>query len=167
MNNKIAIAVVVIVLVVLGGVYVASRSDSKTNIETVETSGGASSSSSGASQTPVAEPEMVTTPPAAAVPPANQVTPPAVATPPPAPSTGEKTYTAAEVAKNNSESSCWTIVRGEVFDVTSFMTKHPGGKANILKLCGIDGTSLFEGKHGGQSAPEMRLDGLKIGNLAK
>lgn len=75
--------------------------------------------------------------------------------------------TSAEVAKHNSEASCWTIVRGEVFDVTSFMTLHPGGKANILKLCGIDGTSLFEGQHGGKEKPEMRLDGLKIGDLAK
>ena len=38
------------------------------------------------------------------------------------------------------------IVNGKVYNVTSYVTNHPGGKAIVLG-CGKDATSLFESKH--------------------
>jgi cytochrome b involved in lipid metabolism len=73
-----------------------------------------------------------------------------------------------QVAENNSKSSCWTIVDGNVYDITKYVPNHPGGEAEILKICGKDGTALFakpiEHKEGGASDV---LAGFKIGKLAE
>jgi hypothetical protein len=74
-------------------------------------------------------------------------------------------YTAGEVALHASENSCWSIISGEVYDLTTYISKHPGGDRNILRICGKDGTSAFEGEHGGESRPEKILAGYKIGPL--
>lgn len=71
----------------------------------------------------------------------------------------------AEVTEANSASKCWTVVNGKVYDLTSFINKHPGGAQRILQLCGKDGTSAFENQHGGQPRPEQELAGLEIGPL--
>jgi cytochrome b involved in lipid metabolism len=42
----------------------------------------------------------------------------------------------AEVAKHNSKKSCWILLDSKVYDVTSFLSKHPGGAAIILKQAG-------------------------------
>ena len=75
-------------------------------------------------------------------------------------------YTLADVAKHSTPKDCWTTVNGNVYDLTPFVGKHPGGEA-ILKVCGIDGTKLFVGQHGGQAKQENQLAGLEIGVLAK
>ena len=96
------------------------------------------------------------------------VTPAPVVTPPPAPVpvTNKKDgYTPTEVASHNSKTSCWTIMDGKVYDLTPYVSRHPGGEKNILKICGVDGASLFESKHGGESKPENRLASLYIGAL--
>jgi len=46
------------------------------------------------------------------------------------------TYTAAEVATHASATDCWVIVRGGVYDVTSFVPKHPGGNMIYVKAGG-------------------------------
>ncbi len=79
---------------------------------------------------------------------------------------GLPVYTLADVAKHASPKDCWTTVNGNVYDLTPFVGKHPGGEV-ILKVCGIDGTKLFMGQHGGQAKQENQLAGLEIGVLAK
>jgi cytochrome b involved in lipid metabolism len=73
--------------------------------------------------------------------------------------------TKAQVAANNSPSKCWTIIGNKVYDVTAFISKHPGGKSRIEGLCGIDGTSRFRGQHGSSGGPNMQLDNYYIGDL--
>lgn len=82
-------------------------------------------------------------------------------------SNAPKSFTSAEVATHNSRTSCYTSIRGNVYDVTSWIGEHPGGAQAILGLCGKDGTSTFEGKHGGQRRPENELAGFQIGVLVK
>jgi cytochrome b involved in lipid metabolism len=79
----------------------------------------------------------------------------------------EKTYTMEEVAKHNSKESCWSVIRGKVYDLTNWIDKHPGGADKILKICGKDGTDLFVKQHGGKEKPEKILGGLEIGTLKK
>lgn len=90
------------------------------------------------------------------------VTPTPAVTAPAPKATG---FTAAEVALHNDRTSCWTSVNGKVYDVTAFIERHPGGEERILKLCGKDGTAMFEGQHEGDEKPEARLETLRIGNL--
>ncbi len=76
------------------------------------------------------------------------------------------TYTMSEVANHNTASDCWSVVRGQVYDLTEWIGKHPGGEKAITQLCGVDGTDKFVGKHGGSSLQENTLAGYEIGELA-
>ena len=78
---------------------------------------------------------------------------------------GDTTYTLVEVSTHNTPTDCWTTINGGVYDLGAWVKKHPGGEANILKLCGIDGSVLFNGKHGGVELQLSILAGFKIGSL--
>lgn len=71
----------------------------------------------------------------------------------------------AQVAEHANEQSCYTVINGGVYDVTSFADVHKGGAEKVLALCGKDGTASFEKKHGGQEKAAATLEGLKIGTL--
>ena len=84
----------------------------------------------------------------------------------PAASAAPKTFTAAQVAKHSSASSCWTIVGKNVYDVTKYVAKHPGGASVIKAMCGKDGSAMFRGQHAGESSPTRTLARYRIGTLA-
>ncbi|ODV63765.1 FAD-dependent oxidoreductase-like protein [Ascoidea rubescens DSM 1968] len=52
-------------------------------------------------------------------------------------------YTMEEVAKHNSEESCWVVVKNVVLDLTSFYNLHPGGKNALINFAGQDATEAF------------------------
>lgn len=54
-------------------------------------------------------------------------------------------YTVAEVAKHTTEEDCWTTIGNNVYDITAYIPRHPGGD-EILRACGADGTTLFTGR---------------------
>ncbi len=85
--------------------------------------------------------------------------------PPSTQPTTTKSFTASDVAPHNNQTSCWTIVNGNVYDVTSYATSHPGGERAILSLCGTNGSSAFSNQHGGSSKPENVLKSFLIGQL--
>jgi cytochrome b involved in lipid metabolism len=85
-------------------------------------------------------------------------------TPNPAP-TGPKQFTMAEVVAANTPSNCLTVINGNVYNLTDWIDKHPGGDQNILRICGIDGSSAYSNQHGGQRRPESILQGYKVGVL--
>lgn len=76
------------------------------------------------------------------------------------------THTMAEVARHHDASSCWTVVDGQVHDVTPWVTQHPGGRQRILALCGTDASQSFANKHTGSSAAKDQLRTMRIGRLA-
>jgi hypothetical protein len=53
------------------------------------------------------------------------------------------TYTTADVALHNTSSNCWVIVNNKVYNLTNFISSHPGGSAAITAQCGKDGTASF------------------------
>ena len=73
--------------------------------------------------------------------------------------------TLAEVRTHNSSSDCWTIVGENVYDVTSFVSRHPAGSSAIKEMCGTNASEDYLGEHSGQQEPEMWLEKLKIGTL--
>jgi cytochrome b involved in lipid metabolism len=75
-------------------------------------------------------------------------------------------YTLAEVAENNSRSSCWTVISGFVYNLTEYIKRHPGGESAIAQICGVDGTSIFNNMHGGASTQAAILATYKIGVLS-
>jgi len=56
-------------------------------------------------------------------------------------------YTLADVAKHTTKADCWVVVNGEVLDVTSFLSEHPGGELAILTFAGKDATEEFNMIH--------------------
>lgn len=85
----------------------------------------------------------------------------------PTPKAPSQTYTMAIVATHKTKTDCWTVVNGSVYDVTSWINKHPGGAQAILSLCGKDGSTAFSDQHGGQRKPEQELASFLIGTLSK
>lgn len=87
----------------------------------------------------------------------------------PAPTTGTgitvKSYTMAEVSTHNSAGNCWSVVNGGVYNLTSWIGKHPGGASAIKGICGVDGSADFNGQHSGAARPASELAGFKIGVL--
>ncbi len=76
-------------------------------------------------------------------------------------------YTMADVELHSSQSSCWTTISGKVYNLTSWISKHPGGPEAILSICGKDGTSAFESQHGGNARANAELAAFFIGNLSQ
>jgi cytochrome b involved in lipid metabolism len=56
-------------------------------------------------------------------------------------------YTPAEVAVHNHKGSCWIVVDSAVFDVTTWMARHPGGQEILLMYAGDDATDVFKAFH--------------------
>lgn len=76
-------------------------------------------------------------------------------------------YTRDQIALHPDASSCWTSVNGGVYDLTPWVSRHPGGEGAILSICGKDGSSAFNDQHGGDRRPESVLASYKIGTLAQ
>jgi cytochrome b involved in lipid metabolism len=62
------------------------------------------------------------------------------------PNTPSIALTMDELAKHNNASSCWLLINGKIYDVTSFITAHPGGDTSILNTCGTDATQAYDTK---------------------
>lgn len=78
-----------------------------------------------------------------------------------------KTFTKEEIAKHDSASSCYSSINGFVYDLTTWISKHPGGKTAILSICGKDGSTAFTGQHGGKEKQEVKLETFKIGSVTE
>jgi len=50
--------------------------------------------------------------------------------------TPKKQFTRQEIEKHNTEQDCWLVVDNKVYDVTSVLKWHPGGKAAVLGHAG-------------------------------
>ena len=76
-------------------------------------------------------------------------------------------FTMTQVRANNTARSCWTVIDGVVYDLTKWISNHPGGSGAILFLCGTDGTNAFSAQHQNQARPAIRLDTYRLGPLNK
>ena len=107
--------------------------------------------------------------PTPSVTPAPATTPSAAAssTPTPTPAATKVGYTMTQVRANNTAANCWAVIDDSVYDLTNWIKSHPGGSGAILGLCGVDGSSSFNARHGGQSSPKSTLAGYLLGPLDK
>merc|ERR1711933_714145 len=65
-----------------------------------------------------------------------------------------------EVAKHTTKGDCWVVVAGEVLDVTSFLSQHPGGELAILTFAGKDATEEFNMIHPPDVIPKYAPDSI-------
>ncbi|CAM9205012.1 unnamed protein product [Chrysoparadoxa australica] len=72
---------------------------------------------------------------------------------------GIRNITRAELREHRSEHDCWTVFKGNVYNITPFLAYHPGGPEELMKGAGIDCTALFNKYHPWVSGETM------MGNL--
>jgi hypothetical protein len=53
-------------------------------------------------------------------------------------------FSRKESALHNQCHDCWLIAHGKVYDVTAFMSRHPGGDRAILRKAGADVTVDYD-----------------------
>ena len=114
--------------------------------------------------TPTPTPTTSSTPSSTPSPTASQST---ITSPTPTTSPSKSGYTMDQVKANNGASSCWSVIDGDVYDLTKWISSHPGGAAAIKSLCGLDGTSAFKAQHEGQNNPIKKLITFLLGPLKK
>ena len=74
------------------------------------------------------------------------------------------------ILKHNNNNDCWIIINNSVYEVTNYLSLHPGGARWITPFCGKDATVAFTTKAGRGShsqQAEKDLAKLKIGELKK
>uniref|UniRef100_A0A7S1F5I2 (S)-2-hydroxy-acid oxidase n=1 Tax=Noctiluca scintillans TaxID=2966 RepID=A0A7S1F5I2_NOCSC len=49
--------------------------------------------------------------------------------------------------QHSSTNDCWVALHGRVYDLTDYLTEHPGGSAVLLRMAGKDGTESFQAVH--------------------
>merc|ERR1712048_252469 len=69
-------------------------------------------------------------------------------------------YTMEEVAKHVTKEDCWVVVAGQVLNVTSFLSQHPGGELAILTFAGKDATEEFNMIHPPDVIPKYAPDAI-------
>ena len=55
-----------------------------------------------------------------------------------------KTMTLSEVATHNSQSDCFQVINNKVYDLTNYMSQHPGGAEEIIAYCGKEATAAYD-----------------------
>lgn len=138
MNNKI-IGIFISVIVIFGIILVVKKNDTSSVVPVTSIS-------------PV---------PSISVSPSTPVT----SVPSASPVSTVKTYSLSDIAMHPDINSCWSAVNGKVYDLTSFIPKHPGGPKRILAICGKDGSSSFANQHEGEPKPAQLLASFYIGEL--
>jgi cytochrome b involved in lipid metabolism len=72
-----------------------------------------------------------------------------------------------DVALHGTLGNCWMILNSDVYNMTGFMSVHPGGASTLLSSCGADGTSTFDALHGASDPYYLgRLEPYKIGTVS-
>ncbi|KAI9774842.1 MAG: hypothetical protein M1840_000058 [Geoglossum simile] len=70
-----------------------------------------------------------------------------------------------EVARHNAPDSCWVVLYGNVYDVTDFLPRHPGGSKAILRLAGRDATRDYDPIHPPGTLESGLEPGAKLGRI--
>ncbi len=58
-----------------------------------------------------------------------------------------KTFTLDTISQHSTVGDCYLVVKGAVYDVSSYVSMHPGGKNSITTRCGKEVTSIFLSIH--------------------
>lgn len=78
----------------------------------------------------------------------------------------DKIFTLEEVSKHIRSDSMWIIINNSVYDITTFIKSHPGGKAPLYQYVGKDGTLAFNRiKKHGKNKVIKKLESLYIGKI--
>jgi L-lactate dehydrogenase (cytochrome) len=75
-------------------------------------------------------------------------------------------YTMVEVREHDQKEDCWIVINRKVYDITNFLSEHPGGSSILVTVSGQDATDYFEELHRPEILDEIAGDYL-IGELVQ
>jgi len=75
------------------------------------------------------------------------------------------TWTREDARAHDRASDCWLVIGSGVYDVTTWVERHPGGSTVLEQYAGRDATDAFEAYHGGDARARARLESLRVGDL--
>ena len=81
------------------------------------------------------------------------------------PEKAKRSFTWEEVAAHCTAKSVWIVYDDKVYDVTTFLPRHPGGKELLLLGAGRDCTQLIDMYHPFTKKPHAILRKFEIGRL--
>lgn len=71
-----------------------------------------------------------------------------------------------DLAKHNSQSDCWVVYNGKIYDITSYLPRHPGTAGRIAPYCGTtDFQQAFTRQHGTSKVSLLMKVGTFIGDF--
>jgi len=79
--------------------------------------------------------------------------------------TPQKQFTRQEIEKHDKEDDCWIVIDGKVYDATSVLSWHPGGKAAITAHAGLvhqETTNEFASIHDGFAYQKLQECALGV-----
>lgn len=76
-------------------------------------------------------------------------------------------FTIEEVQKHNTLTDCYIILDKKVYNITDFISKHPGGTLVLLKYAGKDITKIYKQIHGKDSDYTKYLKNYYLGTIKK
>lgn len=68
-----------------------------------------------------------------------------------------------ELGKHSTAGDCWVAVSGKVYDVTNWLSRHPGGQLPVINIAGQDATDVFIAFHPAKA--HQMLQKFYIGEL--
>ena len=72
-----------------------------------------------------------------------------------------------QLAEHDSKSDCWISYNKSVYDITSWLPRHPGSSAAIEPYCGTaaEFEAAFSGQHGTSNVKKLIAEGEYKGEL--
>jgi cytochrome b involved in lipid metabolism len=77
--------------------------------------------------------------------------------------TDSDSFTIAEISRHNSRNDCYLIINNNVYDVSSYISYHPGGSRIIVSRCGKEVTGIFARIHSNRAWDLLKR--YKIGTI--
>ncbi|TEA13873.1 Cytochrome b2 [Colletotrichum sidae] len=65
-----------------------------------------------------------------------------------------------DLSRHNTKTDCWIAVHSKVWDITDFISEHPGGPSVLLKCAGSNATEIFDKAHAPDILEELPQDKL-------
>lgn len=71
------------------------------------------------------------------------------------------------LAKKNTIDECWIAYEGNVYDVTKWLVKHPGGIRSIMSAAGSDASAVMKSLHTPKTLKTYMKRSRKVGKLVR
>lgn len=78
----------------------------------------------------------------------------------------DKPISFLELARHHYPDDAWTLIEGNILDISGFLDKHPGGREILFSYCGRDATIFFQLIPGHDKIRGSLLQKFKVGFIA-